>query len=301
MNALTITPEQFIFASENTLKTTSLKISERFGKTHSDVLRAIDKILTQVSDSFGERNFEPSDYEQENNLGLMTKYRSYDLTRDGFMIVVMSFTGKPAMAIKEWYINAFNLMAAQLQKPYGLKSLPPSPHISESEASQFKKSIEALCGGNRKRYSELYRKIYDYYEITGYKNIPAGKLEEAAKLISMTLLPLGKPKMPAEPFTLSFTPEELEDLVVERIKAFEGELLPRQEALQHNSITINLAPLNVDRRHRRWLVTQALDEMTVLMQLDLDQDVKTREQFIRDLIAEGYIVIKKSEVVNRLI
>ena len=91
MNTLAFQPEQFIFAQDSELKTTSLKVAERFGKTHGDVLRAIDKISTQVSDSFRERNFAPSDYEQESGIGKMVKYRSYSLTRDGFMIVVMSF------------------------------------------------------------------------------------------------------------------------------------------------------------------------------------------------------------------
>jgi Rha family phage regulatory protein len=307
MNALTITPEQFIFASENTLKTTSLKIAERFGKDHSNVLKAIDKILMQVSDSFGKVNFNATEYEQENNLGLMSKHRSYDLTRDGFMIVVMSFTGKPAMAIKEWYINAFNAMADKLQKPFGLKSLPPSPHISESEASQFKKSIEALCGGNRKKYSELYRIVYDYYEITDYKNIPAGKLEESAKLIGMKLLPFGKLKIPTEPFTLSFTPEELEDLVVERIKSVAGELVEKP-SIPTDTISLSLnggtGAMNIifnganDNAAQDYYVKICQSEVSITKLCN--ERFKTTEEIIADLVEDGYIVMKKAELLGRL-
>ena len=80
----------------------------------------------------------------------------------------------------------------------------------------------------------------------------------------------------------------------------EGELVEKEADIQHNSITINLAPLNADKRHRRWLITQAMDEMTILMPLDLNQDVKTEEQSIRDLIAKGYLVMKKEDILDRL-
>ena len=230
------------------------------------------------------------------------------MTKDGFTFLAMGFTGKEAAKWKEAYINAFNAMADKLQKPYGLKSLPPSPHISESEASQFKKSIEALCGGNRKKYSELYRIVYDYYEITGYKNIPAGKLEESAKLIGMKLLPFGKLKIPTEPFTLSFTPEELEDLVVERIKSVAGELVEKP-SIPTDTIT---ASLNGGTRYmtiifngkndnpsQDYLVKVAQDFISV-QALNDNEQVKSQEQFMTALLEDDYIVIKKDDLLGRL-
>ena len=44
MNTLAFQPEQFIFAQDSELKTTSLKVAERFGKTHGDVLRVLDAL-----------------------------------------------------------------------------------------------------------------------------------------------------------------------------------------------------------------------------------------------------------------
>ena len=69
MNELALHPEYFIFAQESELKTTSLKVAEAFGKDHSNVIKAIERTLTQVSDSFGKVNFSVSEYEKENNLG----------------------------------------------------------------------------------------------------------------------------------------------------------------------------------------------------------------------------------------
>jgi Rha family phage regulatory protein len=85
-------------------------------------LRAIEQVLTQVSDIFRERNFALSQYDQKTPTGGVKKVPMYELTKDGFMMVVMSFTGAAAMAVKETYINAFNFMREKLlgKTKYGL-------------------------------------------------------------------------------------------------------------------------------------------------------------------------------------
>ena len=40
----------------------------------------------------------------------------YQLTKDGWVMLMMGFTGKAATAIKESYISAFNWMADRLQR-----------------------------------------------------------------------------------------------------------------------------------------------------------------------------------------
>jgi len=79
------------------------------------VLRAIDKILTQVPDSFGKLNFGLSEYETTNNLGFQVKDRAYWMTRDGFALLAMGFTGKKALDFKVAYIGAFNEMASYIK------------------------------------------------------------------------------------------------------------------------------------------------------------------------------------------
>ena len=93
--------------------TTSLKIAELFGKNHKEVLRDIrEKILPHITDDFNERNFAPVDYRDGKE-----QYRPmYYLTRDGFTMVAMGYTGPKAMQFKEAYINEFNKMEAMLQK-----------------------------------------------------------------------------------------------------------------------------------------------------------------------------------------
>lgn len=93
--------------------TTSLKIAELFGKEHKHVIRDIrDRILPNVSDDFGQSNFGQSSYQNEQN----KRQPMYYLTRDGFTMVAMGYTGPKAMQFKEAYINEFNKMEAMLQK-----------------------------------------------------------------------------------------------------------------------------------------------------------------------------------------
>ena len=92
--------------------TTSRKIAEVFGKEHKSVLRTIDSL--EIPEDFRKRNFAPSGYQAQNGLGKTVNYKMYLITRDGFTLLAMGFTGKKAMQFKLAYIAAFNAMEAEL-------------------------------------------------------------------------------------------------------------------------------------------------------------------------------------------
>ena len=96
----------------NQVMTTSLKVAEYFGRRHADVLKAIKKL--GCSEEFTKRNF--SLCFEINNLQNNKPQPFYKMTKDGFIFLIMGFTGKAASQIKEAYINAFNWMAEQLVK-----------------------------------------------------------------------------------------------------------------------------------------------------------------------------------------
>lgn len=96
MNAL-------IRTHQNKPVTTSRLVAEKFGKEHKDVLRSI-RNLASSDDGFGQRNFAPTDFID----GQGKKYTEYIITRDGFTMLVMGFSGKDAMRFKIEYIEAFN-------------------------------------------------------------------------------------------------------------------------------------------------------------------------------------------------
>ncbi|WP_096024540.1 Rha family transcriptional regulator [Campylobacter lanienae] len=88
--------------------TTSLSVANVFNKRHSDILAQIREFPT---DDFTERNFPLSEYADSTG----RKLPCYNLTRDGFSLLVMGFTGEKAYRWKIEFIKAFNKMEAMIK------------------------------------------------------------------------------------------------------------------------------------------------------------------------------------------
>lgn len=87
---------------------TSLDVAETFGKRHDNVLKDIREL--ECSEEFRFLNFEESMYLNQQN----HKQPMYYMTRDGFTILAMGYTGEKAMKFKEAYIRQFNAMEKAL-------------------------------------------------------------------------------------------------------------------------------------------------------------------------------------------
>ncbi len=105
--------------------TTSLNIAEVFGKSHKNVMQSVQKL--DIPEEFNRLNFQPIEYTDTKG----RKQSMYKISRDGFMLLVMGYTGKQAMRFKIAYIEAFNRMERALSTP---KSEPP-PNLSDSAIS----------------------------------------------------------------------------------------------------------------------------------------------------------------------
>lgn len=91
--------------------TTSMKIAEYFGKKHQHVMEKIRKLLDELPSDWGVSNFRQSSY-----FNVQGKEQPcYEMTKDGFTLLAMSFTGKKAIEFKLNYINAFNTMIEIIQ------------------------------------------------------------------------------------------------------------------------------------------------------------------------------------------
>ncbi|HDR4494278.1 TPA: phage regulatory protein/antirepressor Ant [Bacillus cereus biovar anthracis] len=103
--------KELVFVNNNNeVVTDSLMVAEVFGKRHADVLRDIENLI-EVMDEKGKRNFAFSTY-----LAGRRNYKKYNLTKDGFTLLVMGFTGKEAMKFKMMYIEEFNRMEGELKQ-----------------------------------------------------------------------------------------------------------------------------------------------------------------------------------------
>ena len=104
--------------------TTSLAVAEIFEKRHDNVLQSIDEM--ECSPGFRALNFQESFRETPTGNGAVRRFRTVEMTKDGFTILAMGYTGAKAMQFKEAYIQRFNEMEASLRQG-GQSPLPPSP------------------------------------------------------------------------------------------------------------------------------------------------------------------------------
>ena len=77
-----------------------------------------------------------------------------------------------------------------------------------------------------------------------------------------------------------------------------GELMPKEPAT--NSITITLAPMEPGQV-RRWLVSQLATEAAMFHPLTPDQHMITLDEAIVRLLQQGYVVVKESDVIGKLL
>lgn len=91
---------------------TSLDVAETFGKRHDHVLRDIKEM--ECSEEFRLSNFGESSYINMQN----KKQPMYLMTKDGFTLLVMGYTGEKAMKFKEAYIKQFNHMEKLLKEKF---------------------------------------------------------------------------------------------------------------------------------------------------------------------------------------
>jgi Rha family phage regulatory protein len=92
--------------------TTSLRVADVFGKLHKNVIRAIESL--DCSAEFASLNFELC--YQNNDLQNGKPQPYYKMTKNGFVFLVMGFTGRQAAKFKEDYINAFDQMSDALMQ-----------------------------------------------------------------------------------------------------------------------------------------------------------------------------------------
>jgi len=105
--------QPIVIAKDGEAFTNSRDVAAFFDKEHRNVLAAIDALIAS----------EPKLGGAEFSAGVYTlpatgaqEHRHYDMTRDGFSLLAMGFTGTKALKWKLRYIEAFNIMEAELRE-----------------------------------------------------------------------------------------------------------------------------------------------------------------------------------------
>lgn len=193
----------------------SRQIAESFEKNHRDVLRAIDSLKEDV------RNFAQMFFETDTPDSYGRPQRTYLMTRDGFTLLAMGFTGKAALEWKLKYIAAFNAMEKELaanqllpvskemqalflldqrtvQQEARLTALENTMTVDYSQQQALKKAVgrvvvDALGGKaapaytdphvRGKLFSECNRDVQDWFRVNSVCNVPRKDFDKAVEYI----------------------------------------------------------------------------------------------------------------------
>lgn len=179
-------PEDFIKSVQGALRTTSLKVAHAFGKQHGHVLRKLDEL--GCSEEFASVHFWT--HEETIQAGAV-KRRSkvVEMDKDGFMFLVMGFTGQKAAEIKEAYINAFNWMAEKLKRT-----------ATPDERAGLRAAVTMLTTKRGLMHSAAYSLVHHRFNVEHIDELTPEQLPEAVEYIHRMALEgeyLGKAALPA--------------------------------------------------------------------------------------------------------
>lgn len=157
----------FIREKGGQLFTTSIDVAEKFGKRHAHVIASIRKIIEDCavepepkkgrgsklpSVDFGLLNFKESTYPDEQN----QRRPMFEMTKSGFSILAMGFTGKKALQWKIKYDQAFSSMEQAL--------------LNQKNISWKENRAQGKIA--RKEITDTIKEFVSYAQSQGSKNAP---------------------------------------------------------------------------------------------------------------------------------
>ena len=194
------------------LLVSSREIATNFEKQHKHVIEKIEN--TRAENSAIQEMFIESTYIASNG----KTNKEFLITRDGFSLLVMGFTGSKAMNWKLRYIEAFNKMEQQLKNPFSNMSkelqaillvdkkqqeldnrittiedkMTVNYELAENLRSAINSRAVELLGGkdaeaykklNKKLYASFYRDIKRTFKVNSYKNLSVKNYDLAISFI----------------------------------------------------------------------------------------------------------------------
>lgn len=153
-----------LFEKDGQILVSSVDVAENFEKKHKNVIQSIDNM--KIDDELRRLNFQPTSKTVAMPNGATREDKMYYMTRDGFTLLVMGFTGYKAMEWKVKYIKAFNAMEARLKEGAAREAALPEAQPAEAgEAARLRlreKQAELREREIETRLAELELRRRDY-------------------------------------------------------------------------------------------------------------------------------------------
>lgn len=204
--------------------TTSLEVTKFFGKQHQHVIRDITALTDNCPESFSASNFGRASYIDE-----QAKSRPmYIIYRDGFMLLVMGYTGKKALAIKLAYIEAFNALEADLRRRRE-GALPPAPRKFSPSSTVSRKPLEKLvkvwASQSGLPHSQCWTMLNAHFGLEKITELPEEWIPDAVAWVEEQLRPAAQALPGNAPIPLTETEKALCAMRVEALERLEEEWL----------------------------------------------------------------------------
>ncbi len=151
--------------------TTSTQVAQHFNKRHDRVIRAIRDLIAKLPSDhlpiFGETSI---DVLQPN--GGTRAETAYRMTRDGFTLLAMGFTGKEALQWKLAYIDTFNKMEAAL-------TTSTLSRISPAQAQHLRELVQIIAESGKQGHGETWNRLHRKMKVNSYLNLTPAQFDEA--------------------------------------------------------------------------------------------------------------------------
>jgi Rha family phage regulatory protein len=204
-----------LIVKDNKVFATSIEVARRFGKLHKDVLRALENL--DIPQDFNRRNFAPIAYID----GKGRSQRAYRMTRDGFTLLVMGFSGPDAIQWKIKYLEAFNELERQV---LARVAAPAFLRPTQADAMQLAiKERAYLMGGVEawhRNEGRIHAALQRRFGVPSYRQLSENLFGEAMRFVaefaaSQSELPLGGGTLRR---TIHLPPEALAQMPETRIE-----------------------------------------------------------------------------------
>lgn len=143
-----------ILNKDGKLIVSSREVAKNFEKSHDNVIKAVENYVESLKNTDSSKTsslFIESKYTTKDANGV--HYKEYLLTRDGFTLLAMGFTGKKALEWKLKYIEAFNKMESALKEVYHVSQIAIVNNIMEGLEEKIFSTIDERLS----KYEDNYR------------------------------------------------------------------------------------------------------------------------------------------------
>lgn len=176
-----------VFLSNSRPATTSIDIADHFGKQHKDVLKSIRNLYAELPEDVRERNFALTSRTVAGPNNSERQEEFFIIYFDGFILLVMGYTGKKALQIKLLYIAAFNAMRDELAAQREA-ALPEVPHIKITPSTTAsRKPLRALVHAwaqvSGTPHTALWPQVKAHFQLERIDDLPEEWIPDALEWV----------------------------------------------------------------------------------------------------------------------